>query len=71
MQLVPVPDAAGESTQIQPASSSSFRGCNCRKSKCLKLYCECFAAGLLCNNCNCNDCQNDRSALCITCDGCC
>jgi len=46
---------------LLPSASSSFRGCNCRKSKCLKLYCECFAAGMLCNNCNCADCQNDRS----------
>lgn len=33
--------------------------CNCKKSKCLKLYCECFAAGLMCmKECNCCDCNN-------------
>jgi len=32
--------------------------CNCKKSKCLKLYCECFAAELFCDGCNCADCQN-------------
>ena len=33
--------------------------CNCRKSKCLKLYCECFAALSFCNDlCNCRDCGN-------------
>ncbi|KAK9146610.1 hypothetical protein Sjap_006513 [Stephania japonica] len=33
--------------------------CNCKKSKCLKLYCECFAAGLYCvEPCSCNDCLN-------------
>lgn len=33
--------------------------CNCKKSKCLKLYCECFAKGKLCNKlCNCTDCCN-------------
>jgi len=32
--------------------------CNCKKSKCLKLYCECFSASIYCNGCNCNDCHN-------------
>lgn len=32
--------------------------CNCKKSKCLKLYCECFAGELYCEGCNCNDCHN-------------
>lgn len=32
--------------------------CNCKKSKCLKLYCECFAAGAYCKDCSCLTCQN-------------
>ncbi|GMH86632.1 hypothetical protein TL16_g10609 [Triparma laevis f. inornata] len=32
--------------------------CNCKKSKCLKLYCECFAALQECDSCNCNECRN-------------
>nr|GEX40433.1 protein tesmin/TSO1-like CXC 2 isoform X2 [Tanacetum cinerariifolium] len=33
--------------------------CNCKKSKCLKLYCECFAAGVYCvEPCSCHDCFN-------------
>jgi hypothetical protein len=33
--------------------------CNCKKSKCLKLYCECFAASEYCDaGCNCLDCKN-------------
>ncbi|ETN02552.1 hypothetical protein PPTG_16173 [Phytophthora nicotianae INRA-310] len=33
--------------------------CNCKKSKCLKLYCECFASGGYCDeSCNCLDCAN-------------
>ena len=32
--------------------------CNCKNSRCLKLYCECFAAGEYCDNCNCQNCQN-------------
>lgn len=34
--------------------------CNCKKSKCLKLYCDCFRLGLLClPECNCCDCSNN------------
>ena len=34
--------------------------CNCRKSGCLKLYCQCFAARSLCSlNCNCVGCVNN------------
>ncbi|XP_071445311.1 protein lin-54 homolog [Hetaerina americana] len=33
--------------------------CNCTKSQCLKLYCECFANGEFCNNCKCLNCSNN------------
>ncbi|KAF0904345.1 hypothetical protein E2562_033418 [Oryza meyeriana var. granulata] len=32
--------------------------CNCKNSQCLKLYCECFAAGLYCDGCHCKQCGN-------------
>ncbi|XP_013148346.1 PREDICTED: uncharacterized protein LOC106110933 isoform X2 [Papilio polytes] len=35
------------------------KACNCTKSQCLKLYCECFANGEFCNRCNCNNCHNN------------
>lgn len=35
------------------------RHCNCKNSKCLKLYCECLAYGEYCDDqCNCCDCHN-------------
>lgn len=33
--------------------------CNCKNSKCLKLYCECFSAGKYCDECNCFNCKNN------------
>lgn len=32
--------------------------CNCKKSKCLKLYCECFQRRQYCMDCNCQECYN-------------
>lgn len=35
--------------------------CNCVKSKCLKLYCDCFQSGQFCNDaCACNSCFNTK-----------
>ncbi|CAM8918245.1 unnamed protein product [Rhodiola kirilowii] len=46
----------------KPESSGdeSCKRCNCKKSKCLKLYCECFAAGVYCiGTCACKNCFNN------------
>jgi hypothetical protein len=34
-------------------------GCNCRNTKCLKLYCDCLRKGKTCgDHCNCTGCEN-------------
>jgi protein lin-54 len=48
------------------AEPRPVRKCTCRKSKCLKKYCECLSAGLKCGQwCKCLDCHNceDKSRL--------
>ncbi|CAK81633.1 unnamed protein product (macronuclear) [Paramecium tetraurelia] len=43
---------------VQFQKVSPFQ-CNCKKSKCLKLYCECFANNWVCSqSCNCTECKN-------------
>ncbi|KAK7280086.1 hypothetical protein RJT34_25148 [Clitoria ternatea] len=46
--------------KLEPSGEGeSCKRCNCKKSKCLKLYCECFAAGVYCvEPCSCRDCFN-------------
>ncbi|NP_001070035.1 protein lin-54 homolog [Danio rerio] len=41
------------------ANSRPRKPCNCTRSQCLKLYCDCFANGEFCNNCNCVNCFNN------------
>ncbi|PHT38638.1 hypothetical protein CQW23_22211 [Capsicum baccatum] len=45
--------------RLEPGEGEACKRCNCKKSKCLKLYCECFAAGVYCvEPCACQDCFN-------------
>ncbi|KAK3200607.1 hypothetical protein Dsin_024022 [Dipteronia sinensis] len=49
----------GDETNKTPASARHKRGCNCRRSSCLKKYCECFQGGVGCSaSCRCEGCQN-------------
>ncbi|XP_023514922.1 CRC domain-containing protein TSO1-like [Cucurbita pepo subsp. pepo] len=46
-------------TLMENAEIGACKRCNCKKSKCLKLYCECFAAGVYCiDPCSCQECFN-------------
>ncbi|KAH9260537.1 hypothetical protein BASA81_001004 [Batrachochytrium salamandrivorans] len=53
----------GEDTQQQQQSEDTVAiKCNCKKSRCLKLYCECFAARRMCvGECKCADCANNAA----------
>ena len=63
-QYFPVTIAVGmdEKSEIQA------HPCNCKKSRCLKLYCECFSADMYCNGCNCTSCLNNPVHLKRECD---
>ncbi|XP_057833405.2 uncharacterized protein LOC131044154 isoform X1 [Cryptomeria japonica] len=54
----PPTDGQKECTET-PASARHKRGCNCKKSMCLKKYCECYQAGVGCSDgCRCEGCKN-------------
>ena len=39
------------------------KGCKCKQSRCVKMYCECFANGSFCQDCNCKSCLNTNPSL--------
>ena len=50
---------SSDSNESKKKSSDDDKPCNCRNSKCLKRYCDCFAAGIYCTNeCKCEECHN-------------
>ncbi|XP_029019957.1 spexin prohormone 2 isoform X2 [Betta splendens] len=47
----------GAAETVYESKSNKF--CHCSRSQCLKLYCECFASGVMCSNCHCSNCHNN------------
>lgn len=76
-EVVDENDIIEQSTSPTPTDLGDLtikkRPCNCTKSQCLKLYCECFANGEFCSDCNCKECFNtldhedDRQAAIYAC----
>ena len=49
-----------KTANVNSAQKTSV-GCNCQKSMCLKLYCECFLNGNICvPSCKCKNCKNSE-----------
>ncbi|TYI39990.1 hypothetical protein ES332_A02G133200v1 [Gossypium tomentosum] len=53
-----------------PSSARHKRGCNCKRSMCLKKYCECYQANVGCSiGCRCEGCKNvygKKKDYCVT-----
>jgi len=58
-QMKPLRLNSEKSPSVTPAGGR--KTCNCKRSNCLKLYCDCFSSGDYCINCNCNSCYNNAS----------
>ncbi|POO00908.1 Lin-54-like protein [Trema orientale] len=53
------PKARSRTNEAKDGTPKKQKQCNCRHSRCLKLYCECFASGIYCDGCNCVNCYNN------------
>ncbi len=58
-RLVKTPSEKLGPSNAGTTGTAAHRSCNCKRSNCLKLYCDCFASGEYCGNCNCNCCFNN------------
>ena len=61
--LPPEEDSLAEHLTLLHATSNSTKkkkmGCTCKKTLCLKMYCECFSSGKKCGgDCGCSGCKN-------------
>ena len=57
VQIIPDLHKLPKVRQRKPSQEKEIC-CSCQKSKCLKLYCDCFRLGQYCKGCTCIDCMN-------------
>ncbi|XP_008291303.1 spexin prohormone 2 [Stegastes partitus] len=60
--VYPQYEASDQTVSTKPQDSGIIgirRPCHCTRSQCVKLYCECFASGVMCSNCYCSNCHNN------------
>ncbi|KAL3535736.1 hypothetical protein ACH5RR_004197 [Cinchona calisaya] len=55
----PKPRPRSNGGDTKDGTPKKQKQCNCKHSRCLKLYCECFASGIYCDGCNCVNCFNN------------
>jgi Tesmin/TSO1-like CXC domain, cysteine-rich domain len=56
--------ATDRNPHVFTAQKQVVRGCKCKKSGCLKRYCECFRAAVCCSSgCACHECFNTPEAV--------
>ncbi|KAJ8751236.1 hypothetical protein K2173_016417 [Erythroxylum novogranatense] len=65
VQKLPLPQESPVSRprsniEVKDCTPKKAKQCNCKHSRCLKLYCECFTASVYCNGCNCTNCHNNE-----------
>ncbi|XP_022732045.1 protein tesmin/TSO1-like CXC 5 [Durio zibethinus] len=53
------PTSKPRPNELKDGTPKKQKQCNCKHSRCLKLYCECFASGIYCDGCNCVNCYNN------------
>ena len=58
----PTPRPSPKAPKVVTLAGPIKKHCNCKNSRCLKLYCECFASGRYCDNCNCVNCCNNKES---------
>lgn len=57
--VYPPSEARDQTVRMKPQASGIVKPCHCTRSQCIKLYCECFASGVMCGNCDCSNCHNN------------
>eukprot|EP00826_Nyctotherus_ovalis_P045201 TRINITY_DN496_c0_g1_i4.p1 TRINITY_DN496_c0_g1~~TRINITY_DN496_c0_g1_i4.p1 ORF type:complete len:159 (+),score=17.61 TRINITY_DN496_c0_g1_i4:84-560(+) len=54
-------EQTAQTSPVEKETHTIMKGCNCKKTQCLRGYCECFIRKEMCTtDCNCIGCHNTR-----------